>query len=51
MVGKWKGMCWQTVGSAMIRKANTVRERQSTREIKTCDDLFHKGQTGKRKNP
>lgn len=27
------------------------RETESTREIKTCDDLFHKGQTVSRENP
>lgn len=41
-------MCRQAVGSAVIRRANTVVETRSTREIKTCDDLFHKGQAGRR---
>lgn len=31
---------------AVIRRANTAGETPTTREIKYCDDLFHKGQTG-----
>lgn len=41
-------MCRQAVGSAVIRRTNTVVETWSTWEIKTCDDLFHKAQAGRR---
>lgn len=39
-------MCRRAVSSAVIRRANTAVETPTTREIKYCDDLFHKGQTG-----
>jgi len=32
-------------------KESHVVKRESIREIKTCDDLFHKGWTGRRENP
>lgn len=40
--------CRRAVSLAVIRRANTAVETQTTREIKYCDDLFHKGQTGGR---
>lgn len=43
---RWRGMCRRAVSSAVIRRANTAVETPTTREIKYCDDLFHKGQTG-----
>lgn len=39
-------MCRRAASSAVIRRANTAAETQTTAEIKYCDDLFHKGQTG-----
>lgn len=33
------------------KESHVVRERASIREIKTCDDLFHKGRSGRRENP
>lgn len=40
-----QGACRRAVSSAVIRRANTAVETPTTREIKYCDDLFHKGQT------
>lgn len=42
---KGDGACAVKQFSAMIRKTNAVRETESMREIKTCDDLFHKEKT------
>lgn len=40
-------MCRRAVSLAVIRRANTAGETPTTREIKYCDDLFHKGQAGR----
>lgn len=45
------GSWWEkpAVGSATIRKSQYCkRATESTRAIKTCDDLFHTEQTGRR---
>ncbi len=52
VVGKGKGM-WGASSWLSLDKESQFyrRESESTREIKTCDDLFHKGRTESRKNP